>query len=69
MTAQQATVEVFWTAFKALPRTVKWNILARLVADRQIRRELEDQLDGEDVDRALKEPGRIPWEALKKRAR
>ncbi|MBI5882835.1 MAG: hypothetical protein HZB91_07010 [Elusimicrobia bacterium] len=69
MTAQQATVEVFWTAFKALPRAAKWDILARLVADRQLRRELEDRMDGEAADRALREPGRIPWESLKKGAR
>lgn len=69
MTAQQATVEVFWTAFKALPKAVKWDILARMVADRRFRRELEDQMDSETADRALKEPGRIPWESLKKGAR
>ncbi len=42
MTTQQATAEVFWTAFKALPKTARRNFLARLAADRPMREDLLD---------------------------
>ncbi|MBI4385921.1 MAG: hypothetical protein HY551_00915 [Elusimicrobia bacterium] len=66
MTVQQATAEVFWTAFKALPRDAREDFLDKLVVDRHIRKELEDRLDNEAVDKALSERGRIPWETLKR---
>ena len=66
MTALQATAEVFWTAFKSLPRGARENFLDRLMVDRGIRRDLEDRLDNQTVDRALKEHGRVSWETLKK---
>lgn len=66
MSPVQAVAEVFWTAFKALPRGVQEDFLDRLMVDRRIRRELEDRLDNETVDRALKEPGRVSWDTLKK---
>ena len=33
MTAQQATAEVFWTAFQALPKTAKEDFLVHLACD------------------------------------
>jgi hypothetical protein len=66
MSPVQAAAEVFWTAFKALPRGAQDNFLDRLMVDRRVRRELEDRLDNEATDRALKERGRISWQALKK---
>lgn len=66
MTALQATAEVFWTAFKALPKGAQEDFLDRLMVDRRVRRELEDRLDNEAANRALKEPGRVSWQALKK---
>jgi hypothetical protein len=69
MTAQQATAEVFWTAFKALPKIAREDFLSRLFIDRHIRRELEDRLDNEAADKALHEPGRISWATIKKGAR
>lgn len=42
MTAMQATAEVFWTAFKALPKHAQENFIVRLVEDRYIREELMD---------------------------
>lgn len=36
------------------------------MVDRRVRRELEDRLDNEAADHALKEPGRVTWGALKK---
>lgn len=66
MTAPQATAQVFWTAFKALPKGAQEDFLDRLVVDRRVRRELEDRLDNEAVDRALKDSSRVSWQALKK---
>ena len=42
MIAQQATAEVFWTAFKALPKPVQENFLARLTSDPGLREDLMD---------------------------
>ena len=42
MTAQQATTEVFWTAFKALPRTAREDFLAHLASDPDLRQDLMD---------------------------
>lgn len=66
MTAPQATAEVFWTAFKSMPRDAQEDFLDKLVVDRRVRKELEDRLDNEAADRALSERGRVPWESLKK---
>ncbi|OGS00005.1 MAG: hypothetical protein A2V88_11330 [Elusimicrobia bacterium RBG_16_66_12] len=66
MSPTQATAEVFWTAFKALPKGAQENFLDRLMVDRRVRHELEDKLDNVAVDRALKERGRVSWQTLKK---
>jgi hypothetical protein len=66
MSPVQATAEVFWTAFKALPRGAREDFIDLLMVDRQLRRELEDRLDNQAVDRALKESGRVSWQSLKK---
>jgi hypothetical protein len=66
MTSLQATTEIFWTAFKSLPKGAQEGFLDKLMVDRRIRRELEDRLDNAAVDHALKESGRVPWDALKK---
>lgn len=42
MTAQQATAEVFWTAFKALPKGAQEDVLTRIAADPQLREDLLD---------------------------
>ena len=36
------------------------------VEDLKLLRKIEDRLDNEAADKALKEPGRIPWGKLKK---
>ncbi|MEK7383809.1 MAG: hypothetical protein AAB262_11070 [Elusimicrobiota bacterium] len=36
------------------------------MVNRRVRLELEDRLDNAAVDRALKERGRVSWQALKK---
>jgi hypothetical protein len=66
MSPTQATAEVFWTAFKSLPKGAQENFLDRLMVDRRVRHELEDRLDNKAVGRALKERGRISWDTLKK---
>ncbi|NNN05200.1 MAG: hypothetical protein HKL90_04805 [Elusimicrobia bacterium] len=66
MSPVQAAAEVFWTAFKSLPKGAQNNFLDRLMVDRRVRQELEDRLDNKAVDRALKGRGRVSWEALKK---
>ena len=45
MTVQQATAEVFLTAFKALPRREQEDILGRIARDRRLRRVLADISD------------------------
>lgn len=66
MSPVQATAEVFWTAFKALPKGAQEDFLDRLMINRRVRQELEDRLDNASVDHALKERGRVSWQALKK---
>lgn len=66
MSPVEATAEVFWTAFKSLPKGAQEDFLDRLMVDRRVRHELEDRLDNAAVDRALKERGRVSWQTLKK---
>ena len=66
MSPLQAAAEVFWTAFKALPKGAQAGFLDRLLFDRRIRREIEDRLDNEATDLALRERGRVAWRTLKK---
>lgn len=47
-----------------IPRGARENFLDRLMVDRRLRRELEDRLDNEAVDHALKEHGRVSIEFL-----
>jgi len=42
MSPAQATGEVFWTAFKALPKNAQEGVLARFMADRDVREDLMD---------------------------
>ncbi len=42
MTRAEATAEVFWTAFKALPKRERDIVLARLTSDRILRKDLID---------------------------
>ncbi len=58
MTAQQATAEVFFTAFKALPRREQESILTRVARDRKLRRILEDISDRLVVEEEQDKPSR-----------
>jgi len=42
MTKAEATAEVFWTAFKVLPRDEQQAVLRRIVRDQNLRRDLID---------------------------
>lgn len=66
MSPVQATAEVFWTAFKTLPKGAREDFFKRLMVDRRMRRELEDRLDSRAADKALRERGRVSLEALKR---
>jgi len=42
MTKTQATAEIFWTAFRVLPRKEREAILQRIVKDKSLREDLVD---------------------------
>ncbi|MCX5860069.1 MAG: hypothetical protein NT056_09275 [Proteobacteria bacterium] len=42
MTPVEAKAEIFWTAFKSLPRREQNLVLTRLASDRSLRRDLMD---------------------------
>ncbi len=42
MTPTDATAEVFWTAFRVLPRKEQQAVLQRLLKDKNLRRDLID---------------------------
>jgi hypothetical protein len=58
MTTEQATAEVFLTAFKALPRREQEDILGRIARDRRLRRVLEDISDRLAIEEERGEPSR-----------
>jgi Mg/Co/Ni transporter MgtE len=58
MTVQQATAEVFLTAFKALPRREQEDILGRMARDRKLSRILEDLSDRHAIEKARRMPSR-----------
>ncbi len=58
MTVQQATAEVFLTAFKALPRREQEQILGRMAHDRRLRRVLEEVSDRLVIEKERGKPSR-----------
>lgn len=58
MTPQQATAEVFYTAFKALSKREQENVLARIARDRKLRRILEDVSDRLVIEEERDKPSR-----------
>jgi ribosomal protein L20 len=44
MTAREATAEVFWTAFRTLPKADREAVIQRLLKDREIRENLIDNV-------------------------
>ncbi len=58
MTPQQATAEVFYTAFKALSKQEQENVLARIARDRKLRRILEHISDLLVIEEGRDKPSR-----------
>ncbi len=69
MTVQQATAEVFLTAFKGLPRREQEVILARIARDRRLRGVLEDVSDVLAVEEERAKPSRPLRESIAERER
>jgi hypothetical protein len=55
MSASEATAEVFWTAFRALPKKDQTAVVSRFLRDRQLR---EDIIDIATIEQRRREPGR-----------
>jgi len=55
MSASEATAEVFWTAFRALPKKDQTAVVIRFLKDRQLR---EDIIDIAVIEQRRREPGR-----------
>lgn len=62
MTTREATAQVFWTAFKALPKPEQAAIVARLLGDKEF---VEDLMDLALIEHARCEPGEdtVVWES------
>ncbi len=58
MTPQQATAEVFYTAFKTLSKQQQENVLGRIARDRKLRRILEDVSDRLIIEEERDKPSR-----------
>lgn len=69
MTVQQATAEVFLTAFEALSRQEQEVILSRVAEDRKLRRLLEDITDRLAIKEERGKPSRPLREYIKDRER
>lgn len=55
MTTTEATAEVFWTAFRALPKKEREAIVEKLLRDREF---AEDLIDVVILEQRQKEPSR-----------
>lgn len=64
MTSSEATAEVFWTAFSALPRETRDRFMEKMLADPALREDLEDLLDLEVASERSDEPARPLDEVL-----
>jgi|GEM_PF-496694 replicative DNA helicase len=54
MTKTQATAEVFWTAFRVLPREEQEAVLQRIVKDKGLRRALVRLARGKEITRSVR---------------
>lgn len=64
MDVKEATSEVFWTAFKSLPKKSKDAVLSRMLHDKEF---LEDLIDAVTIEQRRKEPSRSLDEYLQAR--
>ena len=62
MATEEATAEIFWTAFKALPKPEQAAIVSRLLRDREF---VQDLTDLALIERSRREPGpdTIVWKS------
>lgn len=61
MTATEATAEVFWTAFRALPKKERTAVVQKLPGDKEF---MEDLIDIVLLEQRKKEPSRPLNECL-----
>ncbi len=66
MTTAEATSEVFWTAFRALPKKQREAVVARMLRDKEF---MEDLIDTVILEQRRKEPSRNLDEYLADRKR
>jgi len=66
MRAAAATAEVFWTAFRSLPKPERQAVIDKLLADRRFR---EDLIDAAILEQRRREPTRPLKEYLAARPR
>ncbi len=66
MTTVEATSEVFWTAFRALPKKTREAVLEKMLSDKEF---MEDLLDTVIIEQRRKEPSRDLDEYLAERAK
>jgi hypothetical protein len=69
MTGQQATAEVFLTAFRALSQREQEDNLSRIARDRGFRRVLEDTSDRLVLEAERQKPSRALHNYIEKRER
>ncbi|MFA5026769.1 MAG: hypothetical protein WC713_02760 [Candidatus Methylomirabilota bacterium] len=69
MTVEEATAEVFLTAFRALPRGQQVTILGHLARDRKFRRVLEDVSDRLALEEEQGKPSRPLRQYIEERER
>lgn len=55
MTAKEATAEVFWIAFRALPKKERAAVVEKLLKDKEF---MEDLIDMVTIEQRRKEPSR-----------
>jgi len=66
MTTAEATSEVFWTAFRALPKKEREAVVGKMLKDKEFR---EDLIDIVIIEQRRKEPSRSLDEYLADRKR
>ena len=64
MTITEATSEVFWTAFRALPKRQREAVIGKMLKDKEFR---EDLMDTVILEQRRKEPSRSLDEYLGRR--
>jgi hypothetical protein len=69
VTVEQATAEVFFTAFKGLPREEQESLLTLIARDKKLRRVLEDISDRQAIEEERNKPSKPLRDYLESRGR